>query len=337
MFRERIPPSVRRLVGSYQDADQGGPVPKHMNSIQMKATKAFGPLGLIVSALAFTGGTAGAVNSFVDVKDLVMHFQKAGNSNTVYVGLGSAPVLYRGSAAGATADRNALNIININDTLTNAFGPGWASDPDIYVGAVAARSASNNTNSTGTVIDGDMARTVYASRSRPAVGTVGSAEAAAWDFTLSGASTTAATNIVAVINNFRQNTTALSEILGTSTSIIDDQNPFLAPGIQGTAYGSFPGGIQQVGSASSFGSLGEVNNIEFALDLFRILPVDTGTLSAAMQAVVTPGPNRVGSFEGTLVLDSSGNVSFLTVPEPSSALLAGLAGLGLALRRRRNA
>ena len=289
------------------------------------------PLRIAASLLAMAGASANAANTFFATGDLILFFQKPGDSDTVYVAMGSAPLNYRGTVAGTGGADYTLtrsNIVNLNSTLTSAFGPGWASDPDLYMGAVAARSSSGSA-----VVNGDHNRTVYASRSRDAVGTVGLASSAPWDFTLSGANTTAANNIVTLGNNLNNNTTEVAQTVPTSISLIDDQNPFLsvALGIQGTAFNAFSGGIQQRGSAGVFGSLGGVDNIEFALDLYRIPEfADSETTG-----IEVSGTKRFGSFEGTLLLGNDGNVSFL-VPEPSAVTLVGIAGLGLALRRRRN-
>ena len=288
-------------------------------------------LRIAASALALSAATSNAANSIFDAGDLILFFQKPGNGNTVYVTLDSAAQGFRGSVAGTAGDQglHKTNILNINTTLESAFGPNWATDTEIYAGAVAARSNSD----AGTVVNGDHNRTVYASRSRSATGEVGAAQSAAWDFTLTGASTTAATNIVALGTNLENTTTLVSQTVPVATSIIDDQNSFLSVplGIQATAFNAFSGGVQQRGSASSFGSLGGVNNIEFALDLYRI----TARPDSETTGTEIPGVSRVGSFEGTLVVDSTGSISYL-VPEPSAITLCGIAGLGLALRRRRN-
>jgi hypothetical protein len=288
------------------------------------------PLRIVATLLALAGASANAANTFFATGDLILFFQKPGDSDTVYVAMGSAPLNYRGSFAGTSGDAGITrsNIVNLNTTLTSAFGAGWASDPDLYMGAVAARSSSGSA-----VVNGDHNRTVYGSRSRNAVGTVGIAESAPWDFTLSGANTTGANNIVTLGNNLNNTTTQVSQTVPTATSIIDDQNPFVSVplGIQGTAFNAFAGGVQQRGSAGVFGSLGGINNIEFAIDLYRIPEFADGETVG----IEVSGTKRIGSFEGTLVLGNDGNVSFL-VPEPSAVALVGIAGLGLVLRRRRN-
>lgn len=288
-------------------------------------------------ATLLVAGSTQAANSFFDPGDLILFFQKPGDTDTVYVSLGNAATLYRGSAAGPTADRQALNIVNISTTLTSAFGSGWASDTSIYSGIVGALSAS--TSQTLQPINlGDQKRTLYASKPRTDVGTVGLADSVAWDITLGNSSTGGATQIVALGDNLENNTTQRAEVLPTSLSLIDNYNPFLTPGIQGTAFNAFQGGVQQVGGATAFGSFGDAGSVEFALDLYRIVPLNDSDTTGEISGV-----KQVGSFEGTFTVGTNGQVSFITqlsaVPEPSGALALGLIGTvaGLGYRRRRNA
>lgn len=289
----------------------------------------------LTSTAVLLTGSAQAANSFYDIGDLVLYFQKPGNVNTVYVSLGDAATNFRGSAAGPTADRQSLNIINLNQTLTDAFGAGWASDTGIYAGAVAAASSSTGTQTPL----GDQTRTMYVSRGRDSVGTVGLANSTTYDLNQAGTQTAGATNIIAMGNTFETQGTAQQQIITTDISTIDDQNPFLSTslGIQGFAFNAFNGGVQQRGSATTIGDFGYAGDVyaedaEFALDIYRIAPrADSETTGEVS------GQKLVGSFEGTLAIGANGDVSFVTIPEPSSVTLAGIAGLALAFRRRRNA
>jgi hypothetical protein len=219
--------------------------------------------------------------------------------------------MFRGAAAGPGA-ANALNITNLNTTLVAAFGAEWASDPEIYAGLCAAWGSSNTSS---VLQNGDPNRTLYVSRSRIAVGTVGLARSATWSLTNAGdgAMTSGASGIIANNNPFdlyydAQQTVALIGISG-----IDDQNPFLIPGVQGPAFNEvFGGGVQQVGSAASFGTFGPAGPVEFALDLYRIQARNN------IAGQVT-GTNRVGSYEGTVTVNASGVVAFISQDAASSA------------------
>ena len=121
------------------------------------------------------------------------------------------------------------------------------------------------------------------------------------------------------------------------TSLIDDRNPITGPGQQGTAFGVFGGGVQQAGTAGNSAACPLTSRRDrVALDLYRVL----GRNNVSGQV---GGTVREGSYEGSVVLGTNGQVSFISgisaVPEPSGALALGLLGTvaGLGYRRRRNA
>ncbi|MBJ7425050.1 MAG: hypothetical protein JHD23_11225, partial [Akkermansiaceae bacterium] len=80
-------------------------------------------------------------------------------------------------------------------------------------------------------------------------------------------------------------------------------------------------GVQQRGSASVFGTFGLAGEVEFALDLQRLVP--DGTVNTDEVA----GTSRTGSYEGTVTVGTTGNVSFIT--QGTSAYDAWLAGFPL--------
>lgn len=258
--------------------------------------------------------SAHAQNANFAQGDLILFFQKPGSDNTLYVGLGNAATGFRGTASGPTDDRQALNLVNINTELTEAFGSGWAADTDIYAGLVAARSSSTGIQ----VFEGDPTRTLYVSSPRGPLGSPGAASSVGWDLSLSNPFTAGATQIVAFGNTFETNYTTKAAVSPVSVSTIDDQNPFLAPGLQDTAFNAFGGGVQQAGTASALGNFGAAGQVEFALDLFRILPRTTGTNSDQIVA----GPDKSGSYEGTVVVSTTGGVSFITQIVPPSPEIA---------------
>ena len=264
------------------------------------------PFSFAAVAFALTLPAMGA-NSLYAPGDLVLTFQKEGSINTVYANLGSAAG-FRGTAAGADDGTNVLNILDLNSTLTSAFGSGWASDTSIYAGLAGVYSTNDSSNA---ITNGDPNRTLYVSASRDGVGTVGSANSSAYAVTTNSGMTAGANRILAQNNAFELNYDAAFTVSPTSVSLIDDQNPFLSTGIQGDAFGIFSGGIQQVGSASSFGTFGAAGNVEFALDLYRIL-AKTG-INGQVAGVL-----REGSYEGTVTINSSGKVSFIAKGESTA-------------------
>jgi len=286
--------------------------------------------------------SATAVNTFYNAGDLMLTFQKTGSTNTVYVDLGNAATLYRGAAAGADATSN-FNFLDLNSTLTSAFGGTWATDPTIYAGLAGVFSESDFSQ---VVTNGDAARTVYVSASRNAVGTVGEANSSQWvifgDTDLSNAASDVKTQNDVLGNSY----TVGQTVSPTSVSQIDDKQPITSftpsGGVttwsQQTAFRAFEGGIQQQGSATAFGTFGAAGPVEFALDLYRIVAIEGLT-----DEVAGTGSTGQGTYEGTFTVGTNGKVSFVTgisaVPEPSGALALGLIGTfaGLGYRRRRSA
>lgn len=291
----------------------------------MKSTLAKQTLVAACTTLMVAFSASGA-NSFYAPGDLVLTFQQEGGTNTVYANLGSAAG-FRGTAAGASDGTNSINFRDLNSSLTSAFGSGWASDPTIYAG-LAGVWGTSATASNNTLVDGDPNRTLYVSASRDNVGTVGVASSAGYTVNTNTGMTSGSSGLTQQNNVFETQYDSMITVSPTSVSQIDDLNPFLAPGLQGTAYNIFGGGVQQAGSASTFGTFGEAGSVEFALDLYRILGKDNAPGQVA-------GALRQGSYEGTVTVGTNGMVSFTAVPEPSSLGLAGLAAGMLVLRRRR--
>ena len=314
----------------------------HANSIHMsKKPQLRRTLAAMAVPTLFAALPAGAANSFYAPGDLVLYFQKEGSTNTIYANLGNAANLYRGATSGIGGNDHTLtrtNILNLNTTLTSAFGAGWASDTGIFAGLAGVYS-----NSTGTTLtNGDPGRTLYVSAARSSMNTagIGVADSTSYDMILAGntALTTAANGIIQQNNAFENNYDALVTISLTDVSQIDNQNP-VSGGLQGNAFNNtFGGGVQQKGTAGDLGAVDGVGNIEFALDLYRILGRSSEGTAVGQTFVAgqVDGPLRQGTFEGTVVISSTGGVSYL-VPEPSSLLMSGLAAGALVLRRRRNA
>lgn len=256
-------------------------------------------------SVGFAVTSAIAQNTLFTPGDLVLCFQQEGGSNTVYARIGSAALKFRGAAAGPNAV-NRLRFQTIGAELVDAFGPDWASDPSIYVGASAVWGTSAINKS---LQDGDPQRTLYITKPRIAVGTIGQPNSDAWNLT--GTSSTDFTNAASGI--FQQNdvletlySTAVAES-PVADSQIDDQNPFLAAGIQGAAMNNtLPGGIQQVGSATSFGTFGAAGGVEFALDLYRVLARED-----VVGQVTGTGTVGQGTYEGTITVDNLGRISFI--------------------------
>jgi hypothetical protein len=254
--------------------------------------------------------------------DIVLFFQQFGGTNTVALNVGAATTF-------RDATSNILNIANIGAQLSNGitgFGASWYDSTSLWWGAAGVRS--NSTSST-TVTNGDGGRTLYVSRDRTAVGTGGVSSSTAWSVGTDGAMTTAANNIISLVNRMETIATTTTLIEGTPSSNIDNQNLFNILGTPTTSFGTFTsGGVQGDFGVGSFGSYGGLT-AEGALDLYRILAVNpSGT--------VETGTVRAGQFQGTFVIEQDGDISYIAaVPEPAT-MVAGLAlGAVATLTRRR--
>ena len=258
-------------------------------------------------------GLLKADNTFFAPGDLVLFFQELDSSGkTIYVSLGSAAGNFRGAATGAADKPNAIDIADLGVALEGAFGGNWNDRTDIYTGLCAVWG---NSATSSVLLDGDPHRTLYVSQPRTTVGTLGQPGSSAPNVNTNTGMTNGASGILQMnlvfddaggTNGYNQ---AVLE-LPKSISSIDDQNPFLTVGsttIQDTAFNIFSGGVQQQGTTGALGTFGPVGNVEFALDLYRI-PARTNVTGQIGFGETL----RAGTLEGTIVVDQTGKVSFLT-------------------------
>lgn len=282
----------------------------------------------IVAGLAMAS-SALAQNANYANQDLVVYFQNPGGAfgadQTLMVTLGNAALLYR------DASSSILNISNIGSLLSSTFGANWFNETTLSMGAASAWSS--NALSSG-LQNADPHRTTYTSRNRNDIG---------GDLGLAGAANSSQPTInignMAALNNSilgavgrletQSTTTTLVETVGNSQ--IEETNPSNG---QSTAWNSnYPGGTSDLGFAGTYGAFGGVENIELAIDIYRMQARNNIAGQDGFGEAV-----GAGRFEGSVVLDTAGNLSFVTVPEPTTAALLGLAAGALGfMRRRRNA
>ena len=289
----------------------------------------------LFSTLLFTFYTAFAATPFnaegaaYAPGDLMLYFFQEGGQKTVLANLGAATG-FRGSVAGPSDAVKNLNVLDLKSALSQAFGQNWASLDNLYAGLVAANNA--DTSLTTAAVNGDSNRTLYFSAPNNLAD-----EVLGRNIPGNSPMTILATQIAAQGSTFTGTDDFLISPADAANQIMS-QNKFLTSGILGQAYGGFSGGIAQVGTAGTYGSAGAVSNVEFALDLHRMLATTQAAntingVDADGNAIAT----RTSMYEGTITIDSNGVVGFQAVPEPSSVMLLGLGAGALAFRRRRSA
>ncbi len=302
----------------------------------MKSINKFLTVGaLAAAALTAATGTAQAQNTNYTPGDLVLFFQNpngtTGSDQQVFASLGNTATTFRQAFVDQA---NLVNIININSQLTTAFGAGWANTTTLYGGAGGVWGNSGSLSIA--LQNGDPNRTLYTTERRSTVGTVGSQNSVGYAIGSDGAMTAIANSMIGQNNILEVGALTAAAVIPVAPA--PQQTIALNNPVGGNGWNNnIPGNkVQQAGQAGNYGAFGSINNVEFMWDLFRIQAKNN------ISGQYGQGdPNRQSEYLGTLVLDSSGNVSFQTnaVPEPgtwaAAAIAAGLLGAGSYRRFRR--
>lgn len=299
-----------------------------MHQPTLRSALLVGAVSSILAAGAF------AQNPNFAPGDLVLAFQNPGgvmNSDKV--------ILFRLPDTALTfrdATSNILGLANVGSTLTSTYGTNWWEANTLYMSIVGVWG----TNSFSTTLqNGDPHRTVYVGKERISVGIEGSANSSAPAVANSTEMSSAASNAFTIGNDLETQVMTSFAVFDITSTAFDNQNPFTiaptpsSPGVQGTAYTVFSGGLQDGFEPGSLGIFGGVA-VEAALDLYRLQ-----TRNNIAGQYGNGDPLYTGEYQGTVVIDQGGVVSFIVtpVPEPSALMLLGLAACGFAARRRRPA
>jgi hypothetical protein len=275
----------------------------------------------VAFAIALTSARAQVVDNSYTNGDLILGFQVNGGTQTLMVNLGAATA-YRDTTT------NFLNIANIDSQLQTITGSTtWYDSTSLYFGVAGARSNAAINDSAinpGTTGNLDPNSTAYYSRSRSTVGSPGSAGSTAPNVT-GGNISTGSGSIISLGSTFNSNGGNVNgiQVLPTTTlNSWEDNVP-----IGGNAFSSQFGNIQFQFQAGVYASdFGGVTNVEGAIDVYR-----TPRYVAGGSGYTANTP----SYQGTFVLDQSGNISFIVVPEPTTGALVALGGLMISMIRRR--
>jgi hypothetical protein len=283
---------------------------------------------LVFTWLMFSAPGKAAQAGVYAANDLLLFFQNpagtTGTDKVVYFNLGSTFNVFRDAATpGSAAFSSTISLGNINSILTSTYGEDWTSwSSSIFV---AANGQNGPTSiSATTTSNGDFARTVYITKPRNSVGSVGQADSAS---PLYPPSQTAVAGQINGANNISTMTQPGAANAGNSApeprTLLDDYTPFFN-GNPATAYGAINGGLMGSITSSSY-TFGSVSNVVRALDLYRVAKTSgTGTANASIwqnsnniaatlsnDFGVAGGGSAAAFYLGTITLSSDGAVNFV--------------------------
>ncbi len=269
----------------------------------------------IAMGSALAASSAFGANFAFTNGDLILGFQASagtGSTQNVFFNLGSGVNARDGVGMGTAKG-------NIGTTLTGVFGANWYSRSDVWFGVLGNLNNSSPTGALGTpAVSGDPSRTFYLSRAASTAGSAALITASTYNSSALGSAGTKLGGMEAFLPNLTAQADG-SAILDQSVSPTEWANSWTTWNpIGGASLTIFTGGVQQ-----NFGKAGS----ETFIDLQRVLATNTGANPT--------GTVGGGTYEASYSISNTGNITM--VPEPSSTLLVGVAGLGLALRRRRKA
>jgi len=277
------------------------------------------------AALLALGTTEKASAAFA-AGDLILSFQATsgiGSGLTYMVNLG-AGYTYR------DATSNITNIATIGTALDSIYGltagngVAWHGRSDLYWNIVGVR-ASGYSPGNPTVLNGDTRSTIYASRARSSEAT----NASLYDFA-GGSSLDSPAVIITGYNTTAGTALASANAASYATSNINTIEDYTTPvGPTTNNFGLFSNDFSQ-----SFAV--DVGAFQGILDIQRLNRTNTTSGAHAGNVVVSGVNAGDGSFEGSLTIDTNGQLNYYNaIPEPSTyALLVAALGAVAFLRRR---
>ncbi len=222
-----------------------------------------------------------------------------GADDTVVVRLGTGASFRNAFDSGT----NSLNFLTIGPKLATAFGADWYDRSDLYISVFGSTESDPIGD---TLVNSDPFRTVYASRSRSATGSVpGTARSTAWSVASNTAITTTSGQIVSTALAYSLSTADASGLSIISKSLGNTLDEYTKP-TRANSFTNLNGGIEATFAAGTWGALGDAGTVEAALDLYRIQAVNNvaGQYGAG-------NPVRAGAYKGSFTINQSGQISFI--------------------------
>jgi hypothetical protein len=261
----------------------------------------------------------GAEDDAYSKNDLLLFSQNpagtSGSDKLVYFSLGSTLNIFRRAATpGEPTYGSTVRLGNIGAILTSTFGSDWTGlASSIYFGAAGQNGATNAILTA--ISNGDLARTVYVTKARSGVGSVGQANSAS---PLFDPAQTAVAGQISGSNTIAGMTQP--GVTAVGDTLLDDYNAF-SSGNPSTAYGAINGSIMQpVGSSLTFASIKGV----VLLDLYRVTKTsgtngasgtawhNANSITATYSDNTYPGSNSArADYLGTLAVEADGSVYFV--------------------------
>lgn len=268
-----------------------------------------------IGGMSLLSPRASAAVNFI-AGDLLMGFQATGG-----VGAGNTYVYNVGQASNFRDNPSVGFLANVNTDLSATFGANWFTRTDLYWAVGGVRTNATFGADSTSIVNGDPARAIYASKESDGIGT-SSAHASLAVATIN----TTATRMMDSQLGFRTtNGTTPRDATGSSAG-----NGV----VQGTGdinswssrvpVGSAPWTTMPLSVNGNFGTGTATAN----LDLYRALS------NTSASGVTEPTAAGVFTYQTTFTIDDLGNIS--AVPEPSTTMLGGLIAAAGLLRRRRS-
>lgn len=265
--------------------------------------------------------TMAQIDTTFNANDVLLGFRAAGGNGTtttIMVNLGAASTF-------RDATTNMVNFVNIGSILSTAYDSNWYERTNLFAGFVSATNGTNVDNAPGGVAIAnqttDYNSTIYVSTRRTsgtaAVGTAGSTRPGntiALDAQVIGG------KINTLGLTFDANDT--NGVYNGSSNVTNLWNTYMT-GSTAADFAAY--NVEAAFTVGNAGTFGDAGTVEQKWDFYRVAQFPQADADAGK-----------GLYQGTFTLNDAGQVSFITVPEPSTyALLALGAGVVfMAIRRR---